>query len=813
MVGNALDKTKEVTVTVSCGEHVASTSLLPGEEGVLKVACDEDGYNEFKLTTSNADGSGVTRTYRQYIGLDTPAAITQITGKEGADNLQYEMSWTPSSVGANGGYVDVSKLTYNIYSISGISYTKVATTSNTSYTYTAATKQATNYLAVSAVNELGESKSNTTLTEVLGTPYDIPVIEEWYPSGTSFTYSPWRYNAVDYGDCEWYNVSNMTGLSLGDPTFVDGGFACASRRDDLKGTGELIVPKVSTKDLNGLTFSIRYWAYPGEPDMELWGRSYKNNKLVKIADIQTEKPALASAAWKDATVELPEEFSDCEWIQFRLRANFTGIKNEYAILDNLKIYQNIDNDFKVASIAGPGQLSVGETGEYLFTVTNSGLEASTGSLLVELLGDGNMVACQRVSIPRLASGRNYQSYVSFEMLESYQQYGEMAIRATAEATDDQVSINNVKTLSLRLIKSMLPVVSDLRAEWNDSHDQAVLSWSEPSLEYGDVETFELTEPFQITDRIGQWKNYDGDGLPEVRISGATWEGSDQPSSWVSIDAEALKFMDDDRLCPHSGTHYLMSRSVSYESGVDDPIQTDNWLISPEVVGGTKVSFWFGTVSTEYKETIQIWVSTTDDNPESFVKYQPYTKSGSESWENVTFTLPEDAKYFAFVYASIGQFGAMIDDVEFTPATLKTAEFDHYDVYRHDNYDWDTYHCVASGLTETSFVDTTAGDNNVHYTVVTYVNVDGRTYAGPRSNLATLWSTSVKDVVANSLSGVYGGKGEIVFNGLGGANVKVYSVDGKLVKNVNPTTDVERISAQAGIYVVRSGENSVKIVVK
>jgi hypothetical protein len=80
-------------------------------------------------------------------------------------------------------------------------------------------------------------------------------------------------------------------------------------------------------------------------------------------------------------------------------------------------------------------------------------------------------------------------------------------------------------------------------------------------------------------------------------------------------------------------------------------------------------------------------------------------------------------------------------------------------------------------------------------------------------LATLWSTSVKDVVANSLSGVYGGKGEIVFNGLGGANVKVYSVDGKLVKNVNPTTDVERISAQAGIYVVRSGENSVKIVVK
>ena len=165
-------------------------------------------------------------------------------------------------------------------------------------------------------------------------------------------------------------------------------------------------------------------------------------------------------------------------------------------------------------------------------------------------------------------------------------------------------------------------------------------------------------------------------------------------------------------------------------------ETDDWLISPQIVGGSEMSFWMGILDPAYPETIFVLYSTTGDNISDF----KYTVDGGyicpekTGWQKYSFTLPADAKYFALRhYGDDGyeQFGCVIDDIKYSSVNpLSTV--DSYNVYCNG--------ALIATTTEPQYLHATvvSGDPIVYY-VTTNGTVNGEQVESDNSN--SVWVVS------------------------------------------------------------------------
>ncbi len=476
-----------------------------------------------------------------------------------------------------------------------------------------------------------------------------------------------------------------------------------------------------------------------------------------------------------------------------------------AIMDAYRVVQNIEYDFKIADLAAPYNVFVGETAPFSVKVVNSGKEPLGASLVLDLLADGEVVDTQNVTIGRMPSGNYFERNFGFEMKTEYAG-AKMEVRASIESDDDQIASNNVATAPFLLTDCILPVVKDLTAAEGEN-GAALLSWTRPDASYGDFESFEEMPSFANTDRIADWLNVDKDGLPEFPIEALRWDGDDRPAAWTVFDAEEKGTMSDERLAPHSGRRMLIARSVMYQEGVDTPTQNSDWLISPEVVGGTTVDFWMNTISSQYSETIAIYYSTTDRNPESFVKGRNFTKSGAEAWEHLSWTLPANAKYFAFVYESWGTFAAMLDDITFTPAEKSQWNIVSYDIWHAADGDLTL---VQEGLAKEG-ASISGAKAGAYYVTVNADRGEG-VFASPLSN-AAYWENSGVEGIGSEAGVIGSGRGYVFIGGYADERIEVYTLDGRLAAAVARAADREVIDLPAGLYTVKAGRTAAKVLVK
>lgn len=808
--GNKLDASSKLTFTAVCGENKSVATGTPGQKVSLSVAVDKDGFSTVTITPSNAYGNGVSKSYDAYVGLDAPLAPINIKGVPSDDNMSLVLTWDMPLEGVNGGYVDPAGLTYDIYvKNSAANYTKVGSTSENTFTYVPASpSQAPTFVGPVAVNKLGQSKYSQFVYEYVGQPLELPYIEE-FPA-TSGALTLWRYSTESPYSQEmgWSVISSLSGLEVGS-AIVNEGAMFANSLVSSPVTGRLMGPKVSTADVKKASVDIKYLNYRNAAKMVLYARSSKRPETFRVSECSPTGGMMGE--WAHFETPLTDDLLDCGWVQFYIDVTLGSASNAYFFMDSFAVNQDYDYDFKVKSIEGTELCSVGEDAQYSIIASNSGLEAATAQLSVKLFGDGKQVTEQVYSIGRTLPGRDFQKNVEIPMLQEYLQYKTLEVVATVVAEKDELAKNNSKSIGVKLRPDMGPVVTDLKAEWTDeAHNAVRLNWSKPAAEYGNQDGFEYSPSFELTDRIGQWKNIDLDGLPQFVFSLGTmrWEGDDEPSAWTVYNAEELGMQNEERLKPHSGKQYLMARSIAYDPTTEKPVQNNDWLISPEVVGGTKVSFWMNILDTQYKETIEVWTSSTDDNPESFVKLRNFTKSGTEGWEFNEFKLPSSAKYFALVYKSWGQFGACVDDIEFTPKTLNVWAIDSYNVWRESDGKSEK---VASKLTDLTYLDNNLTDRAMKYNVTCNFENDGVAYEGVPSNAARVWQTGINDLITDG--SVYGEKGAVVVCGHSGSEVAVYAADGKYVSHVVLSSDRQRISLDAGIYMVKVGSVVAKVIVK
>ena len=103
-------------------------------------------------------------------------------------------------------------------------------------------------------------------------------------------------------------------------------------------------------------------------------------------------------------------------------------------------------------------------------------------------------------------------------------------------------------------------------------------------------------------------------------------------------------------------------------------QADDWLVSPEVKGGSEVKFFMTSLATQYEETLRVMVSTTDDELDSFKPLETFVTKAA-GWNLYEVKLPEDAKHFALHYVSNDKFGLCIDDIVYSPVSPKPKSLD------------------------------------------------------------------------------------------------------------------------------------------
>lgn len=835
ILGKPLPADDEITLTLTYIDDTAtpisrSASGKPGETIKVTNGSNGDGFTVYTVTPSNKNGSGYTKSYSVYVGMDVPLHPDNIHGVPTQDNLGMIMEWdAPSEVGYNGGFVDFDDLGfhYNFYIQTGAvsTYlTKIAETRETNYTYYPYGKGvggplASFYMGPTAVNQAGESIESIFVREDLGTPYELPIKEEW--GTTHFDLSPYTFlTSGAYSASYWENASSTAQLGVGAAVFVQGGLIGSAERAC---KGKLILPKFSTHGIKKSVFKLRFWDYSKAPSsIQVYARSNKKDEETLVGEFNAAKPLVGR--WNDGEVYLPEDLSDADWVQLRLGVNFSGDYSEYLVLDSFQVIDDADFDLKVSEFDGITEATVGDDISFHVVVANCGRERMDGTLKIELLDEsGSVLDVVNEDIATLNSNQTAEFDADFHLAFSNPT---VTVRATIEGEDENMA-NNVKELTLLVRPSAIAVVSDLQAIKHDDIHTVDLSWSAPSTTYGNFENFEAYSPFDLSETFDYWQNINGDDLWPIHFQNqstgqvAEWPNSDQKRGWQIYNYEELGFTNE-RLIPHSGKQALLAICGGYDEN-SAPIQSSKWLVSPLCQAGTEISFWYSTFESGTTEYVEIWTcekanGKLDPNDKNlaygragdFRKIASKSKVGSDIWDYVSYLLTSREVKFALRYCSYNGYGAAIDDISFTPAEMITRTPESYNVYRCNKYGTNPK-LIAENVTGTSYTDKDWDGKECSYYVVANNTVDGKLVSGSQSNFAYVAVSGVDEITAGQ--SVAAGKGQIMVNGFAGSEVVISAADGKIVVKAPVKSDAALYNVEKGVYLVTVNKHTFKVVVK
>lgn len=835
LIGNPLNANDEITANVECGRFTSSGKGKPGEVISVDIEVQDIGFNTFYLTLENKNGLGMRSSLRRYIGIDTPLPPTNINSVTAEDNRTMMMSWdAPSNVGVNGGYVDVDNILYELYlRTSGIGYSRFGSTRDTKFVFDPDNETLRSYtVGPAAVSEGGRSQNSLFRRDVLGVPYETPMHEEF--NSTKYDYSPYSFDtANEYSGSYWQNsreaYSYGVGVTEANPPvqgvivgFSETGVPCSAR---------VRFPKATTKDVKVNTrFNLRYWDYLLCPNLTVYGRRANHQEIEPLHTFTSKH--LLKGDWTDVSFELPKEYLGEGWVEFYVGGKLSG--NEYVIIDSWGLSHDVDYDLKASAISAPAQATVGETHTFTVSVANTGQERNTGKLIVELISaaSGTTVQREEIALGQLNPNQVTERKVTFELTGDLTANNSTVffVKATVVSDKDEVENNNSRQISVTLRPSQIPTVANLKFEDADNTPagEANLSWRVPTMKYGTFDDFELHEPFKATSQIGRFQNIDLDKHYPTDIGTGDlileWEGSHNAGAWTVIDPSKTVFGTDPSFSTRSGKQMLMARAPYTAEGTpEDQInQANDWLISPEVKGGSKISFWYNKVATDYDEFIELWVSFdgTKLDPENatktsngdFYKMRSFSHIGQAGWGIAEETLPADAKYFALVYRSFDSLGAFVDDLTYEPVSTESWTLVSYDLYRMIGDDVQ----IVNGATPTdrTFHDTNLpSDKPVYYWLRMKVqDKDGKVYEGAKSNIIVLNAESGVDEVFG-ISGIAGGRGEIIAIGHEGKTFDVFALDGHLTGTLRCLDNNTRMAVEPGFYIVTDGKKASKIIVK
>ena len=794
---NGVALTEDITVTAYRNDEVVgTTTCTPGGTGVIVDNNATNGFNKYVLVTSNSAGDGEKYEITCRCGVDTPSPVNNIEFTTAEDNFTTVISWDAPTVGAEGGYIDPANLTYTIYvpTADGYNAEAIDETTELFYEFTATDNTLQGYsFYISAKNEVGESDLYGG-SVVLGKPYIIPFAEKI--EETTLVNSPW-YTSSEYQEssyASWELGPTMENYNLPEiVTAPDGGMAiCYDFFEFGDGGCSLLVPKMSLVGADAPTLYFAMYHYTTAADLNEFAISITTDDA-SYEEIFAKKVNDATEnGWVEYQVNL-NEYKDTSWIGLKLDARISA--NGFVFLDYIIVDNAHGNDVMVNSVEAPKKATIGEEVEITAEVANKG--SNSASFDITFFIDDKEIAT--VTETELAANDSKSYTAKFTPVT--EDLGQVIIKAVVNMTGatDEVPANNEFTAEMTITQPYLRVVTDL--ESSETGYVATLTWSEPILAaepiVDDMESYESW----IVDNIGDYTIVDVDNTETYGITGYENQPlANGPKAWQVWTPAELGITTESWLA-YEGEKCLVAFSTI--TG-----QADDWLISPEVKGGTEFSFWASIPTNEYgAEQFEVLYSTTDTNTESFQLIAQETKN-TVNWQQYTYTLPEDAKYFAIRYISTDIFALLIDNISYVDPSNSSNTSDltilGYNIY-----------CDGQKVNDAVITETTYNyelpEACISYSLnVTVVYNEGESLF---SNTVTAGSLGIEDI--NSLGiNIYGQDSYIKIENVAGRIVNVYTIDGKVVYRAKAVDSNILIPANLGVYIVNiDNQASCKVLVR
>lgn len=754
----AADKTLKATVKARGCEEV-TVEGTPGSAASV-AAPARQGDNRITVTVTDGELKGLSDTVDVYVGVEAPAPVSNLTGIVDATDYKMHLSWDAPTKGINGGYIQPTGIRYYLveYKFVDGTYKWVPTedlgTDVTEYDYVLPEGSDLQLVQVGILTEnfAGTSDSFRNAAAVMGKPHQIPM-----------TYN---LRAAETFQTPTVNYSEDVELRLGDPADEYSGYATEDNAKALYSysyfdldDAYLTLPKFSTK--GSVNAAVALDVYGGSTTFSVVASAYGvPAKVIKTfaKDDFTEKGP------QKVTVDLPAEFQNKGWVEIGIRYTVSydwfGDDSDALILYSYSFFDNVPYDFGITAIEGPARAEIGVENVYTAHVMNYGSAANTmpASNWKFTDAEGNVV--NDVNLPAgtkaVASGDEITFDIAFT--PTADQIGSYTLAYTIFRSDDKES-NDYMERQFEVGKGVVPVVTDLHAN-EITFDNVQLGWSPISGSSNVLEDFEEETPLVFddeSDTVAGFTRIDGDGQMVYGPNSQAYQDqpyANQPQSfvvWSETDMEKiLQFGDKSPYTGTSGDKFLIAFCPGPDPGTGKAASADDWLISPEIVGGSIFSFSMKPLTYQYgPETVEIMYSTTGTAKEDFTLLETVKTDvgeGSTVFEEYEFRLPENAKYVAIHYVSNDVFGIIIDDIGYALESdaLKLSGFD---IYRDGRLIAECAKCDGN-----IYDDPTVEPNKDYSYVIVPVLSDNS--KGAESNTLTLRTTGVDGIVTDAAEAEY-----------------------------------------------------------
>lgn len=730
-------------------------NVEPGQQLSFTDNTPANGSHTYTVIAFNESGKGAEASKKAWIGIDTPLMPTNIKIADQINNFLITWDAPTSTEGEHGGYVVPGELKYNVYDRNGENLiTNVADKQFTDKSSKTTGEQYLLYYGVAGTNDGGIGELGTSDYIVAGTPYALPFHEGFTNGGMDN--KMWWYGA-EYGGGDFLiNYDGGIESTPGSAFF---------QAEKAGGKGYLNSGKIDISKATNPGLLFYYYAVPGKQVKINVGAKVQTDSVADLGTIDMEDED--SEGWRPAFFDLTS-LKTAKYITLQ----FTGEgydTNTRVVIDDINVRDFLGKDLS-ASMQEPAVIRIGQDNPVSVTVRNEGSDDADewqAILLangepVDTIAGGLLMAYEDTTVTF-----NYHPAVTLSQ-DSVSLQARVALDGDGDESNNSTPAVRVKTMT-----PDYPTVSGLTAA--EGRDKVTLTWTAPAIDNSPVtDDFESYDGW-ITDGIGNWTVYDGDGVSTQQYSdiwipnaGKAMAFEVFDTRYETIDLSFRKF-----LTPHSGNQYL----VAFDPSTSYADKANDWLITPQLSGKAQtINFFAKSMATNYPETFEVLYSTTTADPAAFTNLQTFQNvPGGTTWTEYNVDVPKGAKYFAIRLVSVANdaLAFMVDDVTYSPATLVVVG---YNIYVDGKF-------VATVDSATTTFTTSISAKGCHNYQVSVVYDQGE-------------SLPVNATVVDGISAVSIGAGK---------PADVYTIDGVLVRAKATTLN----GLRQGVYVI----NGNKVVVK
>lgn len=757
------------------------------------------GFNTYRVVANNASGAGAKSMATAYVGYDVPQAVTELTLTE--EHGHPMLRWVAPEEGQNGGYHNADELVYRIIRSDNVLISaNYKNTAIVDLSLDGSEHQHFIYYQVQAVSKAGIGDYALSNHLVYGEPYAGDFFESFDDAALST--DPWTLFTIKGQKQLWSIMSQGYSPTCYDADY-SGGLACfESTSGYMNDEGRLVSPKLRIDDMNVPVFSFAFYHAPDAGTISGDDRytdrmvpevCLPDGRYVPLDDPLFVDEPLYDEGWYLYVYDL-SEYKQYGWVQLSFHG-YAGYANDVYV-DYISLEDNSEYDLAAYSFTGPETIKPGSAAKYTFKFFNQGMKPAE-NFKVTLLRNGSEFY-SRPFDGALESGAS--ASITFTVPATLAEEGNAyTYVANIEYAADQIPSNNrSQAITTKVLAPDVPEVRSLTASQQGESD-VVLSWDEPDALHV-TDDFEGYASFEMAE-IGDYTLVDGDKGPVYTFNDIDFPGSGDPCAFMVFDPWSLYIA---QVLPewaaHSGKKVLAAFSAHDGNGT--AVQSDDWIITPELHGGA-FSFWAKTANWEWGlETFEVMYSTTTPDPASFRSLSGALEAPAD-WTEFTYVLPEGTKYAALHYTGNDRFIFYADDMSYTAkCTLDGASLTGLRLFRDGRAIADLDPAVRT------YTDTGVDKGAHTYAIATLYGTRQGKQVAVTLNIG---ESGIDDAAAPALS-VRGESGFIAIDGADGIRVTVASMGGATIFEADNAA-AYRIPAAEGVYVVRAAGKSYKVIVK